>query len=108
MAAGGSRPRAVLLVLGPRPVDGSSFTPTVVRGYLEALRVPLVVWSVGGHEGAHWGPSEIVDSLGALERAAKGVRRLLDRQRILWIAGVHLPQEIELSERARAFAEPVG
>jgi hypothetical protein len=35
-----------------------------------------------------------------LERATKAVRRLLDRQRILWIEGIHLPQRIELSARA--------
>lgn len=100
MAAGGSRPRAVLLILGPDPVDHSGLDAETVRGYLESLRVPLVVWSLGGPAVPPWGPAEALESLTSLERATKAVRRLLDRQRILWIEGVHLPQRIELSARA--------
>lgn len=102
MAAGGGHPRAVLLVLGPDPVDRSALTPEAVRGYLQALRVPLVVWSVAGGEGTVWGRPEAVDSIASLERAAASVRRLLERQRILWVEGVHLPQRIGLAERALA------
>jgi hypothetical protein len=100
MAAGGSRPRAVLLILGPDAVDRSGLDPETVRGYLESLRVPMVVWSLGGAGTPSWGPTEAIESLTSLERATKAVRRLLDRQRILWIEGIHLPQRIELSARA--------
>lgn len=105
-AAGGSRPRAILLVLGPEPRDRSTLGADGVRHYLESLRVPLVVWSVGGDTAAAWGQAERIDSLSALERASKALRRDLERQRILWVEGVHLPRSIELTERARGILEP--
>lgn len=45
-AVASARPRAVLLVLGREEADGSRFPVEIVRGYLEALRVPLTVWFV--------------------------------------------------------------
>lgn len=105
MAAGGARPRAVLLVLGPEPSDASALPPEAVRGYLEALRVPLVVWHVGGADATAWGAEESVDSVASMERAVKSLRRLLERQRILWVEGVHLPQAIGLGAPARGRIE---
>ena len=36
----------------------------------------------------------------AFEDATKRLAALVDRQRIVWVEGVHLPQSISLSERA--------
>jgi hypothetical protein len=44
-AASGSR-RAVVLVLGEEKLDRSRYSPAAVRRYLEAIRVPLFVWSL--------------------------------------------------------------
>jgi len=45
-AAGGGRPRGVLLVLGPGAADASRYAAPTVRRYLQRLRVPLQVWYV--------------------------------------------------------------
>ncbi|MEZ5332342.1 MAG: hypothetical protein R2991_09895 [Thermoanaerobaculia bacterium] len=105
-AAGGSRPRAILLLLGPDPEDRSTLEAGAVRRYLRSLRVPLVVWTVGGEATTPWGDAERIDSLASLERAVKSLRRDLERQRILWVEGVHLPRSIELTDRALGTSSP--
>lgn len=101
-AAAGARRRAVVLVLGPDPDDASQFDAATVRGYLQALRVPLVVWRTGEETApGPWGPTRDVSTAARLETAVKELRRSLDRQRIVWVDGVHLPQQIALTELAR-------
>jgi hypothetical protein len=110
VAARRNRRRVALLVLNPEARDGSRLEAATVRRYLEALMVPLVVWSPGvfseageagqaGQAGpagnaAVWGESRDVSSLVALERAVAGLNRTLDRQRLVWVEGLHLPQDI--------------
>ena len=98
-----NRARAVLLVLGGSR-DGSRLSAAGVRGYLSTLGVPLFVWTVGppGEEaGAGWtGATEIAD-VSTEARFKKAADRLLDcvqRQRIVWVEGIHLPQDVELAE----------
>lgn len=101
-AAAGARPRAVVLVVGSDAPDASQFDPATVRDYLRALRVPLVVWRTSGTRAANgWGEAIDVSTVTRLEAAAKALRRALDRQRIVWVNGTHLPQRIALTDRAQ-------
>lgn len=97
-AAARNRRRAVVLLLGPRRVDSARLEPAQVRGYLEALRVPLHVWSTHSKEwqGDGWGEVEDVSTIWKLARATRKLRRALEQQRIVWLEGEHLPQQIEV------------
>jgi len=102
-AAEGNGRRAVVLLLGPQREDGSRFDPEVARRYLADLRVPLFVWDLSGPgrevpEG--WGDSLPVDNLDDIVRGARRLRYRLEEQRIVWVRGRHLPQEIRLTDRA--------
>ena len=105
-AAAGGRPRAVVLVLGERPPeDPSLHEPGEVRDYLAALRVPLVVWSLGGADSPAakaWGGAVDVSSLSKLRRAAEALTEELEAQVVVWVVGAYLPQQVELTEAARA------
>ncbi len=52
-AFGTFRRRAVLLVMDANTIDASELSGDGVRRFLESLRVPLFVWSIGGARGAH-------------------------------------------------------
>ena len=102
-AAEGNGRRAVILLLGPEREDGSRFSPDVARRYLRDLRVPLIVWDLSGpgmEAPSGWGDAPPVDNVDDLVRRVRRVRSLLEEQRIVWVRGRHLPQEIELSEEA--------
>lgn len=106
-AAGRERRRAVLLVLSGEPHDDSALAPEAVRRYLGSLQVPLVVWSLSeapSPAARAWGEVVDVSSLTRLEKAVKELTRLLDRQRIVWVNGTHLPQEIELAPGVEGMA----
>ncbi len=101
LAAGRNRRRAVVLVLGEESAPASQFEPAAVRDFLAALRVPLVVWSTvegSGREAGPWGRPTEVSNLGRLEGAVSDLYRELERQRIVWLAGVHLPQQLDFRE----------
>jgi hypothetical protein len=99
-----NRRRAVLLVLAGGEKDASRYDPTTVRRYLESLRVPLFVWTLGkpapGSTAAAWGPSEDVSVVRNLYRAVAELRERLDSQRIVMVDGRLLPQSITLSPKA--------
>lgn len=99
MASG--RPRAVLLVLGDAIADSSEVSATRARAYLDAVRVPLVVWRLRARTAPVWGPGEEVASLAALRRATGRLERDLRRQIVVWVDGLHAPQRLKLSARAR-------
>lgn len=102
-AAEGNGRRAVVLLLGPQREDGSLFGPEVARRYLQDLRVPLVVWDFSGpgrDAPPGWGDARPVDNADDLVRRVRRIRYRLEEQRIVWVRGRHLPQDIELSERA--------
>jgi hypothetical protein len=99
-AAAGNRPRAVvLLVAGP---DDESHMPVDwVRGYLRALRVPLFVWAKNKKIASSWGKVDVLTNVGDLDGAASRLTKAVERQRIVWLEGGHLPQAISLSPKAR-------
>lgn len=94
--------RAVLLLLGRTAVDAGTYSPAVVKRYLELLRVPLFVWSLEDEPQARspWGEIASVSTRSSLRAAYARLRETLDTQRILWVEGRYLPQEIELTDSA--------
>lgn len=103
-AAEGNHRRAVLLIVGAEAEDVSRFAPASVRGLLADLNVPLVVWDVSGsgeEPSGRWPADRRITTLDDVVRATRGLSDLLDRQRIVWIAGTHLPQTLELGVRAQ-------
>lgn len=104
----GSRRRAVLLVLGEKPQDASQSDPALTRRYLESIRVPLYVWSLGGPEAASaWSPAEDVSSLHKMRKAFSALEQELEAQHIVLVEGRHLPQSITLSPAAAEVLELV-
>lgn len=102
-AAERNQRRAVLLLLGPQREDGSRFDPERARRYLQDLRVSLVVWDLSGpgmEAPAGWGDVRPVDNTDDLVRRVRRIRYRLEEQRIVWVRGRHLPQDIELSDAA--------
>lgn len=96
-----NRRRAVVLILSAQPSDASQLTAEQVRGYLGSLRVPLEVWTTAEDlESAEWGPATSISSLSRLEKALARLERDLDRQRIVWLEGLHLPQSVSLAPAA--------
>ena len=101
-----NRRRAVLLLLsGNETQDASGYDAARVRRFLEAIRVPLHVWTlsppVPGSLAAAWGPAAQVQSTGDLARAVATLRADLDSQRIVMVDGRLLPQSIRLGPTAR-------
>jgi hypothetical protein len=101
--AAGSR-RAVVLVLGDETVDRSHHSPDSIRRYLRTIRVPFSVWSLKTPAAQalakSWGEVEDVSSVDRLEKAVERLKANIAAQRVVWIQGRFLPQEITLSERA--------
>ena len=94
----GSR-RAVVLA-GASANDASQLSPQQVRGYLATLGVPFHVWSFASTK-PEWGEAELLGSFVAYQRAATALKRDLDKQRIIWVAGEWIPGTIELAPEAR-------
>jgi len=109
-ALAGNHPRAVVLVLGPTPEDGSRSKPASIRRYLAALRVPLYVWSTAPSSAspaaAAWGPVEDVSTGTRLAIAVERLRHDLEAQHIVFLEGLHLPQSIALSPAAAGIELP--
>lgn len=101
-ASGGRR--AVVMVLGDETVDRSRHSPASVRRYLETIRVPFFVWSLKSVAtqplARNWGLVEDVSSVERLEKAVERLKADLASQRIVWVQGRYLPQEISLSDKA--------
>jgi hypothetical protein len=102
-AAEDNRRRAVLVLLGEEREDISRVAPASVRAFAEDLRVPLVVWDLSGERKAPlegWKPDRELLDADDLRRANRRLRYLLDQQRIVWVGGRHLPQELVLGPAA--------
>ena len=101
-AAGTNHRRTVLLIVAGPWEDHSQFDVAAVRRYLDALNVPLVVWRVGEDEtgGAEWEPAEEISDYGDLKRAWRALEKDLDRQRIVWLEGLHLPNTVQITQGA--------
>jgi hypothetical protein len=102
-AAMQNRRRAVVLILGAGASDASQLSPQQVRSYLASLGVPLAVWTTAEETeiATVWGPATSVSTLGRLEKAFGVVKQDVDRQRIVWLEGLHLPQAVSLSPAAK-------
>ena len=102
-SASGSR-RAVVLVLGDEKLDASRYSPASIRRYLEAIRVPFFVWSLRSLAtqplARQWGEVEDVSSAERLAQAVERLKGDLASQRIVWLEGRYLPQEISVSDKA--------
>ena len=97
--AGSNRRRGVLLVLGDSTSDASEASPEVIRRYLASLAVPLFVWAVNPVAASQspWGPASDVSTPKLMTRATKELFRDLEAQRIVWLEGLLLPQQITLA-----------
>jgi len=97
-ASGDGLRRVVLLLLSSEPRDQSAFAPAQVVAYLEKLRVPLLIWSVGPPDGPEtkWGQATDVRKLRRLDKAFHLLEKDLEHQLIVWLEGLHLPQSVEL------------
>ena len=98
--AGLDRRRALLLIVGGNDTDGSRLSPSDVRAFLSSLRVPLRVWRTGRRRTAGadpWGETALIDSPPRLASAMRAFTDELARQRIVWIEGAALPNEIVLA-----------
>ncbi|MDX1501603.1 MAG: hypothetical protein R3325_04505 [Thermoanaerobaculia bacterium] len=113
-AAAGDRPRAVLLIVGHKWEDKSRFEEKEVASFLAELRVPLSIWATGPartgviaedrlplKRKTAWGLARDISTFNRFQLATGELRRELDEQAIAWIAGAHLPQQIELAGRDR-------
>lgn len=102
-AAEGNGRRAVVVLLGAQREDGSRFSPAIARQYLADLHVPLEVWDVSGPVAdppPGWGDLRPVDNVDDLIRAVRRVRVQVEDQRVVWLSGRYLPQEIMLAPAA--------
>ncbi len=112
LAASRSRRRGVVLVTEVQsPGDltaptGDRFTAAEARSFLAELRVPLLVWAVGEDGPSRWGEVQHLWSPRSVERAISRLRTIVDDQRVAWISGLHLPQEI-LVEPKRSIGDSV-
>jgi hypothetical protein len=104
-AAAENDPRAVVLVLGREHPDASRYDAATVRRYLAAIHVPLFVWSLYGPNAPAaraWGEGvEDISDLPKLKQATARLKEDLAEQRIVWLDGRHLPQEIALGPEAK-------
>lgn len=104
-AAGRKRRRAAVLLLSDQTTDGSRLTAVQAEGYLRAIHVPLFVWSATGSDPHQaWGELTDISSVTKLEKAVRALGKALERQRIVWLSGTYLPQDIALSTRARGLS----
>lgn len=100
--AAAPRRQAVVLVLAPRSADeGSRLEPHQALDYLAAQGLSFETWYLGKAEKAppDWGGAIGVRGLGGIEDALEGLRSRLERQRLVWVEGVHLPGELEINVR---------
>ncbi len=111
-AAWGNRRRAVVLALAADRPDLSVLSAASVRGYLRTLDVPLFVWYFEPQDAAARGSSEAVlhgwpeaERIGSfrdLKNAVRNLRKSLDEQRVVWLAGSYAPESIRLAKGAQA------
>ncbi|HRY42309.1 MAG TPA: hypothetical protein P5164_00055 [Thermoanaerobaculia bacterium] len=97
-AADGERRRAVVLLLGPEAADASLLSPAEATEFLGHLRVPLVVWAVGAKPPSNatpWGSATPITTARQFDAAVASLFEKLGRQRIVWVEGTHLPQDVQ-------------
>jgi hypothetical protein len=102
VAAQSGRRRVVVVIAGAEPDDRSQLSAETVLPFLRRLHVPVVLWTPirGVKQIASWGPAVDISSRQKLTTAYHDLSKQLNRQRIVWLEGRHLPQAIRLSPRA--------
>ncbi len=97
--------RAVLLVVDTSTEDASQYNVETIRSYLQRIQVPLVVWRTGKPKNlaSGWKDGERIRTYNAIPKSAEKLVSMLRSQRIVWLAGQHLPHQISLSDKARGF-----
>lgn len=99
-ATGGTQPRAVVLLCSDDSPDESQFPAAAVREYLKRIGVPLFVWCIGAGTCAdarsRWGEIEEIATDTDLRRAVSRLKSDLKRQRIVWVEGSWLAQDVSL------------
>jgi hypothetical protein len=111
LTAARGRPRAVVAVLHPDSTDASGVSWKEVRRYLETLRVPLHLWTPADPElipedrRAEIGDVRPVRYAHQFREAVRDLRQDVDSQAVVWVEGIYLPREIELSDEAREHVE---
>lgn len=101
-AAARNRPRAVVVLVSGPVADASTLGTGQVERYLARLGVPLHVWSLAPRASkveagdGGFSEAEVVSKVRDLTRATKVLQEDLDRQRMVWVEGRLLPQEIEV------------
>ena len=98
-------PRAVVLIVGDSFHDSSKLAAAQVRTFLASIGVPLFVWSLAEPASLpaaakDWAPISYITTVVKLDDAVRELRRALDAQRIVWLAGDHLPLEVHLTAKA--------
>jgi hypothetical protein len=63
--------------------------------------VPLFVWAKNRKIASAWGKVEVLATPENLKDAVARMARAVERQRIVWLEGSHLPQAVSLSPKAR-------
>lgn len=103
-AAKGNGRRAVVLILGPDAKDGGLLGAEEARSFLTRLGVPLQVWSAGrrhSREAVRWKAQRLMSDTWEVEGAVHELIEAAARQRIAWVEGAHLPQDVELGPLAK-------
>ena len=103
-AAEAARKRGVVLLVGPHVRDGSLLAPEEASRFLSRAGVPIRVITLGARknsEAKRWGAVRAVRGLEELRRAVEESVAALDRQRIVWVEGSHLPQDVEIGPLAK-------
>ena len=104
-AAGSRRARAVVLILGAGYRDASALDPARARAYLDAMGVPLYVWLLRDEPAARaWGKTADISTPEKFRTAATDLAADISRQRIAWVDGDVLPNELTLAPSAQGVA----
>lgn len=99
------RRRAVVLIVGEAVPDSSTISVAAARSFLEDLNVPLFVWTperrISLIELPGWGLPDDVSTDRQLQAGMGRLHKALQAQRIVWLAGSHLPTRITIAPNVR-------
>ncbi len=101
-AADGDRRRAVVFLAGKRAADRSSLNAAQAVGYLRSVRVPHFLWapSAGDLPGLEGLDANAYFGAEGLEALVTDLSESLRGQRMVWIEGLHFPQQVSLTNEA--------
>jgi len=99
------RPRLLLLLVDGRTRDASNLDWHQIRGLLDALQVPVVIWQDGPARGRRSVAVSIAEDdstepYDLLVEAAIAAGRKLERQIVVWVEGRYLPNRVGLGAGA--------